>query len=172
MLDEPLVETAAVLARQGVEYVLVGGVAAVLHGAPVLTFDMDILPRRTPENVARLLQALESLDARFRGDPRDLRPNASHLLGAGHALFKTRLGPLDVLGSLAGGVTYDDVVERSIVMTLEGFTVRVLSLPDLIAAKEGAARPKDLAVLPLLRATLTELRRTSGGDPDGSGSQG
>jgi hypothetical protein len=159
MLDEPLVDLLRVLARCGVEFVLVGGVACVVHGAPVVTFDLDVLYRRTPENAGRLLAALGDLDAIFRGDSRKLRPNATHLGGPGHLLLATRLGPLDVLGTIGAGTTYDDVIGDALTLTLEDFTFRVASLERIIVSKEQAGRPKDLAVLPVLRATLAEVER-------------
>lgn len=94
-----LVELLRVLVRHDVEFVLVGRVAAVINGAPLTTFDLDILHRRTPENVRRLIAALTELDATFRTDSRKLRPNESHLLGPGPALLATRLGVLDSLGT-------------------------------------------------------------------------
>jgi hypothetical protein len=94
MLDVLLVELLSVLAGHGVEFVLVGGVACVFHGAPVVTFDLDVLYRRTPENNTRLLTALRDLDATFRGDARKLHPNATHVGGPGRLLLATRLGPL------------------------------------------------------------------------------
>jgi hypothetical protein len=70
-----LVELPRVLIRPEVEFVVVGGAAAVINGAPVATFDLDILHRRTPENVRRLVAALTELDATFRTDSRKLRPS-------------------------------------------------------------------------------------------------
>jgi len=85
------------LSRRNVEYIVVGGMAGVLHGAPVVTADLDIVHRRTQENVAKLLELLNELQAIFRGDDRRLKPNESHLLGRGHVLLTTTLGQLDVL---------------------------------------------------------------------------
>jgi hypothetical protein len=88
------------LAEHEVEFIVVGGVAAVLAGAPINTFDLDVVYRRTPDNLDRLLAALSELDAVFRGDPRRIRPNRSHLESAGHKLLATRHGDLDCLGSI------------------------------------------------------------------------
>lgn len=85
------------LSRRDIEYIVIGGMAGVLHGAPVVTADLDIVHRRTQENVAKLLVLLDELDAMFRGDDRRLKPNESHLLGRGHVLLTTSLGQLDVL---------------------------------------------------------------------------
>jgi len=143
-----------------VEFIVVGMTAGVLRGAPVTTVDVDIVHRRIPENVARLLGVLAELDAVYRHDPRRLRPNASHLLGPGHQLLTTTYGDLDCLGAIDQGKSYEDLLPQASEMSLgEGLSVRVLALSALIEMKERSARPKDLAVIPVLRATLDELSR-------------
>ncbi|HVR21013.1 MAG TPA: hypothetical protein VMS65_14980 [Polyangiaceae bacterium] len=138
---------------------MVGGLAAVLQGAPIVTADVDILHRRTSENVQRLLAALQELDAVYRLDPRRLKPTEAHLIGPGHALLSTKFGDLDVLGTIFADVTYDDVAAETIAIELGEITIRVLELSRLIESKEFAARPKDAAMLPALRATLEEIRK-------------
>src|SRR5438094_2100646 len=92
------------LSDAGVDYIVVGGVAAVLLGAPISTFDLDIVHRRDPENLQRLLEMLRALDAHYRGRPgRRLEPDLHHLASAGHQLLMSRLGPIDVLGTIEGG---------------------------------------------------------------------
>lgn len=148
------------LAAHEVAFVVVGMTAGILHGAPVTTVDVDIVHRCTVENVSRLLGALEALDARYRHDARNLRPAESHLIGPGHQLLTTRLGDLDCLGTIDEGRGYDDLLEHSQELTLpSGRTIRVLTLPALIDAKERSGRPKDLAAMPVLRATLDERQR-------------
>jgi hypothetical protein len=150
------------LAAAEVEFIVVGMTAGVLHGAPVTTVDLDILHRRTPDNVARLLRALEELDAVYRHDPRKLRPRESHLGGPGHQLLTTIHGDLDCLGAIDEGRRYEELLEQAVEMSLSsGRVIRVLTMPALIEAKERSGRPKDLAALPVLRATLDELRRRS-----------
>ncbi len=145
-----------------VEFIVVGMAAGVLQGAPVTTMDLDVVHRRTHENVARLLQVLAELEAVYRHDPRQLRPTDSHLASEGHQLLKTRYGDLDCLGSIDEGRSYEDLLPQTVEMTLSGGrTVRVLDLPALIDSKERAGRPKDLAALPVLRATLDEWKRRS-----------
>jgi len=145
------------LAAHEVDFVVVGMTAGILHGAPVTTVDVDVVHRRTPDNVSRLLRALADLDARYRHDPRELRPTESHLRGPGHQLLSTTLGDLDCLGTIDEDRGYDELLKHSDDMTLtSGRKVRVLSLPALIDAKERSGRPKDLAALPVLRATLDE----------------
>jgi len=150
-------EALEVLAHHHVDFVVVGGVAAVLGGAPISTFDLDIVHDRSPANVARLLSALADLDARYRDlTGRILRPEAHALAGEGHHLLLTRCGPLDVLGKIAVGRGYHDLLADSIQRPLGELTVYVLGLEALIRAKTEAGRAKDLAVLPILRRTLEE----------------
>jgi hypothetical protein len=148
------------LAANEVEFIVVGMMAGVLRGAPVLTADLDLVHRRSAENVSRLLRVLGELDATYRHDPRRLRPAESHLMSAGHQLLSTTHGDLDCLGSVGGGQTYEDLLVRAPELDLgEGLFVHVLDLPTLIDLKEKAGRPKDLAALPVLHATLAETRR-------------
>ncbi|MDP3275572.1 MAG: hypothetical protein Q8Q09_10285 [Deltaproteobacteria bacterium] len=86
-----------------VEFIVVGGVCAVLHGAPVATFDLDIVHSRTPENVAKRLDVLGGIDAMFRADSRELRPTAALLEGPGHLLLRTTLGALGCSGGDRAG---------------------------------------------------------------------
>lgn len=152
-----------VLATGGVDIIVVGGVAAVLQGAPIVTFDLDVVHRRTAENVHRLFLVLEAVHARYRHDPRDLAPSEPLLLGPGHHLLMTDHGPLDVLGALADGLTYEDLIADTVSLALPGVSVPVLSLSRVIEVKQAAGRPKDLAALPTLRAALDELRRRDAG---------
>jgi hypothetical protein len=155
-------EILRLLAAEEVEFVVVGMTAGILHGAPVTTLDLDIVHRRTPDNVARLLRALTRLDAVYRHDPRHLRPADSHLLSPGHQLLTTALGDLDCLGTIDEGRGYEQLIALTVPMKLSGgLSVRVLSLSALIEAKERSARPKDMAALPVLRATLDEQDRSS-----------
>lgn len=148
------------LAAAGVEFIVAGGVAAVLQGAPINTFDLDIVHARSPENVARLLAALARLDARSR-EVRDrlVRPKESHLASPGHVLLMTRHGPLDLLGTIGKSWSYGDLTGSCDEMTIGARRIKVLRLEKLIEAKEAAGREKDLAVLPVLRRTLEEKRK-------------
>ena len=152
-------QTLELLGGHGVELVVVGGIAAVLQGVPLVTFDLDVVHCRTRENVDRLLSALDDLGARYRGDPRGLAPSRDTLMGPGHHLLSTRLGPLDVLGAVADGLVFEDLVADTVTLQLGDLRVPVLDLARLIAVKEATGRPKDLAALPTLKATLEEIRR-------------
>ena len=155
-------EILRLLAMNEVEFIVVGMTAGVLQGAPLTTFDLDIVHRRTPENVARLLSVLGELEAVHRHDPRGLSPRESHLLGPGHQFLSTTKGDLDCLGSIDDGKSYEELLAPAVEMRLtSGLSVRVLGLPALLAMKERAGRPKGLAAIPLLRATLEESKRRS-----------
>ena len=148
------------LSAKDVEFIVVGMMAGVLRGAPVMTADLDIVHRRSPENVSRLLEVLRDIDAIYRRDPRQLRPGESHLMSPGHQLLITTLGDLDCLGTVGTDQTYEDLLPSAPELNMgEGLVVRVIDLPTLIELKEKAGRAKDLAVLPVLRATLAETLR-------------
>jgi hypothetical protein len=148
------------LGRAEVELVVVGMASAILQGAPMLTNDVDIVHRRTPENVARLLRVLEDLDAVYRTDRRRIRPTALYLLGPGHNLFETRVGDLDCLGTIDEGLGYEQLEPDSIVVDLGGgVRCHALSLARVIDIKRRAGRPKDVAALPVLVATLDEISK-------------
>lgn len=146
------------LSNAGVEFIVVGGMAALLHGAPITTQDLDIVHRRTPENVERLHGVLLQLDAFMRYDlaNRRLRPTKEMLLGRGQINLSTTLGPLDPLCEIDDGKGYDDLFASTDVVTDRGLTLRVLALPTLIEVKRKVGRPKDLFVVPILIATLEE----------------
>lgn len=122
------------------------------------TFDLDVVHARNPENIARLLSALQELEAVYRARPeRQLRPDESHLAGPGHQLLLTTFGPLDVLGMIGKSRTWEDLRAHTQTMEIEpGEVVRVLDLKMLITVKEELGFPKDTAVLPVLRQALKE----------------
>ena len=123
------------------------------------TLDLDVVYARTDANIAKLLAALAELEAVFRTDARRLVPNESHLRSPGHKLLQTREGVLDVLGTIEDSTSYEDLVPDSTWLEVAGNPVRVLGLERLIAVKEKRGRPKDQAMLVVLRATLEEKRR-------------
>lgn len=146
------------LIQAGIEFIVVGGAAGLLHGAPITTQDLDIVHRRTPENVERLLQLLLRLDAIMRYDfaNRRLRPTAAMLSGNGHINLSTTLGPIDPLCELELGQGYDELLPHTEVLADGNKSFRVLDLPTLIEVKMKTGRAKDRAVLPILVATLRE----------------
>lgn len=151
------------LHRGGVRFVLVGGVSAVLHGAPLHTFDVDVVHARDRENIGRLLTVLEKIDAIYRAEPeRRLRPSASHLGSMGHQNLITRLGPLDLLGTIGENEGYAELVPKCDLMRIsEGVIIPVLQLDAYIRLKEALSGEKDRAALPILRQTLHESQKRS-----------
>ena len=146
------------LAEAGVEFIVVGGAAAVLHGAPITTEDLDIVHRRSPENVSRLKTLLDELDARVRElANRRLPPQESALLGDGHVLLSTNLGPLDCLGTLIDGRGFDELIFHSETIKDEGVEFLVVDLPTLIELKTKTGRAKDRLMLPVLVAVAEQL---------------
>lgn len=141
------------LESHGVEYVVVGGVAAVLQGAPVTTFDIDALVKVDATNVERLLAALKGLDARYR-EHGTLQPTRDDLLAGGHLLLMTNSGPLDILGFIGDGKRYEDFVGAMATIAVGDLSVRVLGIEALIEEKKALGRDKDLAVVRLLEAVL------------------
>lgn len=149
-------ELLLVLRRHKVEHLVVGGVAAVLRGAPVSTFDLDIVHKRSAGNIGRLMEALEELDARYRDlTGRTLRPTAEALLGKGHHLLRTTMGPLDILGSVLETDDYDSLLPRCEPVSLSEGSVPVLTIEALIDIKRRLGRPKDRLAVEILE----EFRR-------------
>jgi hypothetical protein len=151
------------LERHDVRYVVIGAQAAVIHGAPVVTEDLDITPARDDENLQRLASALSEIEPRLRtaSEPEGVPfPVDARLLAiAATWNLTTRLGELDIAFEPAGTRGYDDL--RSGADTIEladGLLVQVASLADVIRSKEAAGREKDRAQLPLMRRTLEEIR--------------
>ncbi len=148
------------LAGHRVDFIIVGGVSAVLHGAPLTTFDLDVVHSRTSENIARLLAALRDLDAYYRGrENQRLKPGADHLASPGYQLLMTRLGPLDLLGTIGADHDYEDLSNHTVQYEVSGLLLCVLDLETLVKVKEEVGFEKDRAVLPLLRRTLQEKQK-------------
>lgn len=157
MASPSLESLLATLATSDIEFIVVGMLAAVAQGAPVTTHDLDIVHRRTPENVARLVDLLvNQLDARYRGRAEVLRPTVEILAGPGHSLLATNLGPLDVLGAIEGGRDYESLLPSSHRIEISGRPVHVLGLATLIELKRGSTRLKDQLALPVLEETLKQ----------------
>ena len=145
------------LVEGNVEFIVVGGVAAVLEGAPVSTFDLDIVYSLDEENLTRLAEVLRDLEAIYV-DPaeRSIAPDVDRLRAGGHHLLRTRLGRLDALGSVGAEQGFEDLLPECLIRSIHGLEIRVLKLETVIATKETAGRSKDRATLDLLRQTLEE----------------
>jgi hypothetical protein len=150
-----------VLDAHEVDFIVVGGVCGGLHGATITTFDLDIVHSRAPENLKRLLKALDELDARYRTPGKSSRkPGLSHLASEGHQLLKTNSGALDLLGTIGKGHSYEDLLRESKPINAgKGLRIRLLNLPALIRIKEETAQEKDKLALLILRRTLEEKSR-------------
>ena len=147
-----------ILRANCVDFIVVGSVAGVLQGAPLSTFDLDVVHSRAATNLDRLLATLDELDACYRGQgTRKLKPDRSHLASGGYQLLITRSGPLDLLGIVGNNLDYDALLSETREMDVgDGLKVKVLNLDALIRIKEQSGRDKDKAALPLLRRTLEE----------------
>ena len=158
---EPLAVLEALAARQ-VEFVLIGGLAAVLHGSPLPTFDIDITVRRTGANIEALHQALVDMDALVVPDG-DSEAEARDALQAGRLTsFCTRFGYLDVVGTPAALRDYRVLSRRAVWVQLRpGLRVKVAALQDIVASKQALSRTRDSAQIPALLALLDAAGRRS-----------
>jgi len=155
------------LLEAGVDFILVGGLAAVIQGAPVTTMDVDIVHSQSPENIARLLAFLKSVEAVHRRfDDKLIELKEEDLSGKGHVLLTTGIGAIDVLAVIEGGRSYEDLLEHTVDIDFRGHTLRVLDLKTLIELKKTSTNPKDKQKLPLLRETLRQLEEKYGRGED------
>lgn len=149
------------LARHQVDFIIVGGVAAAIQGATVSTFDLDVVHSRRPENIDRLLNALEELEASYRTPGAEgQKPKRSYLESEGHQLLVTRSGHLDVLGVIGNYADYEELLPDSYEENVAGQKFRVLRLAAVIRSKEQTGNEKDQATLAILRRTLEEKNKT------------
>jgi predicted nucleotidyltransferase len=143
-----------------VDFIIVGGVCAVLHGAPVTTFDLDLVHSRSSQNLSNLMSALNELDAFYRGwVDQQLKPKRSHLLSSGRQLLMTKAGPLDLLGTIGVGHSYNNLLEHTAELEAGGLHLRILNLEKLIEIKKETLTDKDKAILPILQRTLEETQK-------------
>ena len=149
------------LTKANIKFILVGGLAAVVQGAPVTTLDVDIVYDRSSENITKLLAFLKSIDAFYRRpDDKVILPKKNDFLIMGHRLFTTRLGPIDVLAFIEEKKTYEDLVEHTVEIEFRGYTLHVLDLKMLIELKRTSKDPKDKQRLPVLEETLRQLEKS------------
>ena len=146
------------LIKADVKFILVGGLAAVVQGAPVTTIDVDIVHERSSENIAKLFAFLKSIDAAYRRpDGKVIKPKEDDFSDMGHALLTTSLGPLDVLTAIEERRTYEDLLDHTVEIEYRGHTIHVLDLKMLIELKRTSRDPKDKQRLPVLEETLRQL---------------
>lgn len=155
------------LLEADIKFILVGGLAAVVQGAPVTTMDVGIVHKRSSENISRLIAFLKSIGATYRRpDDKVIGPNERGISGMGHFLFTTRLGPLDVLAFIEQGKTYEDLLEHTVEIEFRGHIIRVLNLNALVELKKASRDPKDKQRLIVLEETLRQLNEEYGIDPE------
>ena len=151
--------------KADIEFILVGGLAAVIQGAPLTTMDVDIVHSRSSENISKLSQFLKSIDAIYRRpDKKIIVPKEEDF--SGHALFSTRLGPLDILAFIEKGKNYEDLLKNTIEIDFRGHTIRVLDIRTLIELKKTSKDPKDRQRLPVLEETLRQMSENLDNDID------
>ena len=139
-----------------IECVLVGGVAATVHGSSIPTQDLDVCYSRNDANLTKVIRALRAVNATLRGAPKDLPfiLDEETLRRGLNFTFDTDAGKLDLLGEVLGVGGYDDCVANSDEAEIFGSRHHVLALEKLIAAKRAAGRTKDLLALVELEAIL------------------
>ena len=149
------------LGLHGVRYVLIGGLAAVTHGAPLVTQDIDLCYARVADNLDRLAEALREIHAQLRGAESGLpfKLGATAIRKGDAFTFTTDLGWIDIMATPAGTSGYDDLARTAETYDLFGYRVLVASVDDLIRMKRAAGRPKDLLALEELGALREELDR-------------
>ncbi|MGB9178377.1 MAG: hypothetical protein WCB68_03945 [Pyrinomonadaceae bacterium] len=153
----------SLLATSRVEFIIVGGAAATAHGSARLTQDLDIVYRRTDENVLSLVSALSPYEPYLRAAPEGLPfvwDEQTIWKGLNFTL-STKLGAIDLLGEVTGGGNYNELLPFSITLQLYGVECLCLGLERLIYVKRAAGRPKDLEAIAELQAILDERTRRS-----------
>ena len=152
------------LVRAEVDFIVIGGVAAILHGAARATYDIDLLYSRKEENIQRLVRSLAAhkpylreapLGLPFVWDTKTVRNGLNFTL-------TTKLGDIDLLGEVAGGESYQDLLAHSFDVEAFGVRFKCVDLPTLIRIKQAADRPKDREAIGELRILLEETRNKQG----------
>jgi predicted nucleotidyltransferase len=151
----------ATLDRGAVEFIVIGGVAATLHGSAFTTLDLDVVYSRSPENIRRLAATLQEHRPYLRGAPAGLPFvwDERTIRNGLNFTITTEFGDLDLLGEVAGGGTYEDLLAHSSEVTGFGVRFRLVALDTLIVLKRAAGRPKDLPVIAELQGILERRRK-------------
>lgn len=152
-----------ILNEEGVEYILIGGLASVVHGSSLPTQDVDLVPARYAQNLERLARALRRMNAMIRtsDDPVPAPIDAGFLANMPVMLnLVTDLGDLDLTFTPAGGLGgFEEWSVRALqVQIAADVSVLVAALDDIIDSKRAADRPKDRIALPYLESLRDELR--------------
>ena len=155
------------LTEGGVEFIIVGGLAATAHGSARLTQDIDVVYSRSRDNVRKLVKALRPLKPYLRGAPPNLPfqwDDATVQRGLNFTLT-TSAGDLDLLGEVTGGGNFEALLPHTMLLRFFGRDCRCLDLATLIKIKRAAGRPKDLEAVAELEALVEERARTPKGEP-------
>jgi hypothetical protein len=158
-----------VLEEHGVRSILIGGFAAVIHGSPYVTTDIDVVPEGSLDNLERLSAALRAMNARIwtasepEGIPFD--HDATSIAGVRVWNLVTDLGRLDITFEPTGTAGYEDLARGAVRLEIMGTRVDVAGLADIVRSKEAAGREKDRLVLPVLRRLLRALEEGGAQDP-------
>lgn len=148
------------LVENKVEFIIVGGAAATAHGSARLTLDLDVVYRRTTENITRIVDALKSIQPYLRGAPPGLPFDwsAPTIQKGLNFTLVTTLGALVLLGEIVGGGGYEQLRAGTIEVEIAGVACLCLNLDRLITVKRAAGRPKDLEVVAELQQIRDETR--------------
>lgn len=145
------------LGTSGIEFIVVGGAAAVLHGAPITTQDVDIVHKVDERNIRKLISLLGELDVRVRDAAgRSIPLDASALGGTGQVRLSTDRGPLDLLCRLHDGRGFDELLPHTEKVSDGSVSLRILDLPTLIEIKSNTGRVRDQLMVPVLLALARE----------------
>ena len=150
-----------------VQFILIGGVAANLHGSAQATFDVDVVYSRDKSNIGRLVKALASSSPYLRGAPPGL-PFHFNEATVRHGLnftLTTTLGDVDLLGEVAGGGNYEQLLADTVELEAFGIRCKCVTLERLIQLKRAAGRPKDLQSIAELQLLLEKRRKAEPGKP-------
>jgi len=148
------------LLESDVQFILVGGLAAVIQGAPVTTMDVDIVHNRSSENISKLITFLKSVDAIYRRpDDKVIEPNEKDISGMGHFLLTTRFGPLDILAFIEQKKVYADLLEHTVEIKFRNRIIQVLDLKTLVDLKKMSKNPKHKQKLIVLEETLRLMNK-------------
>ena len=141
----------ATLARHGVRFTVIGGIAVQVHGHRRTTKDLELIPDPADDNYRRLAAALEELEARPRDIPGAGAPPAEQLASAPVVPpLLTRHGELHILNEVPGAAPYPELRARALVLELDGIEIAIAGLDDVIAMKRATGREADLADIAVL----------------------
>lgn len=154
------------LDRHAVDFLVIGGIAGIIHGSAHPTYDLDVLYARDDKNLERMAAALREIHVSLIDAPKDLpfQVDVRSLAAGSNFTFESDLGRFDILGHADGMRDYETMRADSTLEDLWGFTVRTSSIPDLIRMKRAAGRPKDKAMAEELIAIAEDQRRSAKGE--------